>query len=167
MKIILYISLIIIVIILFYYYCYGNNNEGFATDAYYQPIVKNERNEDPHIYLKKKLNFVNDKVKEHNSDGTILDNVMEFNMDHSNKNLVKYKHDTLDPNVHSYVDQYMPNELDNKNKKIIYINTKYDKQYYMDRRYMESVIPVEFAKNEQKYCTNHYESYPCRKMNLK
>jgi len=49
------------------------------------------------------------------------------------------------------------NELNNRPE----INTLYGKQFYYDKRYPESAIPIEFAHDPVKFCQMYPSEYPC------
>lgn len=49
------------------------------------------------------------------------------------------------------------NELNNRPE----VNTLYGKQFYYDKRYPESAIPIEYAHDPVKFCQMYPSQYPC------
>jgi hypothetical protein len=49
------------------------------------------------------------------------------------------------------------NELNNRPE----VNTLYGKQFYYDKRYPESAIPIEYAHDPVKFCQMYPSEYPC------
>lgn len=148
---------VILLLLLGFYLTKNKWMEGFnSTDSYWMSIKENERHLDPHLYLSRcTLNRdIDFKAKAVNL------NDPDFPRD---KALVKYDKDLIDKNMSNITDKLKPDFLTHSGSNLI---EKYDKQYYYDKRYMESAISVDFAKNPGEFCNLHPEDYPCRKIPL-
>ena len=128
------------------------DRETFSTDTYFPQMKENERHLDPHIFLNKHLSTGKLTAEEYNKSDPNFPRV---------KDLVKYDKPNNDV-PRKNTDDRKPEFMSDKTG--ANINTIAGKDYYYDKKYLESAVDPEFLKDPQKYCNLYPEGYPCRRI---
>jgi hypothetical protein len=151
------VAVVIVAILIYIFINIGNNNnfEGFnSTDYYWPPDQVNDRSLDPHIYLQKHLNLRTDfRAKPNSLDLPYQPPQADFL--HMTP-YSTYKRD-INPEIFQLTNRFRPNWM-RANSNVF---PQYGKVFYYDRRFLESAVDVEYAKDPKGYCQLYPDVYPC------
>ena len=159
MSILIFLIIIIIIFVLYYY---KNNIEGFINDANFNPMfVMNEipneiKLKNPYDSLFTSINIKDDwNVQPNKSNSSI--NTIDFSQSNFIELSPEEKNELTLSKLTQEQKEYLYSLQIHKTGNLELING----QFYIDKRYPERPIDINFAINPEHYCKLNKLTYPC------